>query len=97
MVALRTRCGQQGHLSLALKLGKQRLIIRLPVHDDRRDHAAQMAVSRHSRLRCMRHPAERAMPVDPPITVAFAPCRVLIQATQPLWDEPLCSVLGVPV
>ena len=41
MVTMTTRGGQQSHTSLALKLGKQRLIIRSPVHHDRRDHASK--------------------------------------------------------
>jgi hypothetical protein len=42
MVTIGSRRGQQGHPALSLKLGKQLLIIRFPVHNDRRDHAAKM-------------------------------------------------------
>jgi hypothetical protein len=42
MLTIGSRRGQQGHPALALKLGKQILIIRFPVHEDRRDHATKM-------------------------------------------------------
>jgi hypothetical protein len=32
--------------------------------------------------------AERPMPIHPPVTVAFAPCRLLVHATQSLWQRP---------
>ena len=44
----------------------------------------------------MRHQTEQARPLDPPITVTFTPGGLLVQSTQPVWDDPLVSVLGVP-
>jgi hypothetical protein len=38
-----TRCGQQGHPALPLKLGKQIFIIRFTVHNDRLDHASKLS------------------------------------------------------
>jgi hypothetical protein len=44
----------------------------------------------------MGHQAERSLPRLPPVTVAAAPHRLLVHATQSLWEHALGFVLRVP-
>lgn len=97
---------------MALKRRTQILIRRFPVHHDRLDDASNMphfqpqmvgfmgtvtpVLEGPQHTGAMRHHAEPPMPIHLPVTVAFAPRRVLVHAPQPIWDAPLGFVLGMP-
>jgi hypothetical protein len=108
----RWRRGQQGYPALPLKLGKQRVIIGLAVHDHGLDHASQMSsfppqafgfvgavtdvLKGPQQTREVRHQAERAMAVHPPVTVTFTPSRFLGHSPQARWEDPWRFLLRVP-
>jgi hypothetical protein len=106
------RRGQQGCPALPLKLGKQRVIIGFAIHDHCLDHASQMSsfppqafgfvgavtdvLEGPQQTRAVRHQAERAMAVHPPVTVTFTPSRFLGQSPQARWEDPWRFLLRVP-
>ena len=111
-VTITTRGGQQGHPALALKLGNQRLIRRVPLPQARVHDAAPLprfppqalgflrplppGLQGPQDAGSMRHPPARALPVSPPSTGALAPCGLLSQATPPVWYAPWLPMRGVP-